>query len=318
MKKLILFLAFFSILAFTKQVEATTHYVQIGVSTPNYCVDTLALDTFVILKPAGYGTTQWYIDFIPQGVYDSLIFIPSSIGNYSISANWNGISAGIGLHLFGAPPAHTTLSVTSGGYLNATNDTIWKCGSGGVSFSPTPIGPNPSGDTYMEWNGPSSFFSTSASITALLPGIYIFERGNPCGVTYDSVLVVELPINLPTWGDTSFCNSQLNLTLDAGSGWDNYTWSTSETSQSILADTLLTNTTVTYTVITSNICATDTTSIVVEQWNFPTPNLTQFNLATPFCADTVLALNPSPGFTYDSYDWSWDFSTSTDSTLYIK
>jgi len=71
---IIVFMAI-GILAFNKQVEATTHYVQIGVSTPNYCVNPLALDTFIILKPVGYGTTQWYLDFVPQGVHDSLIFI---------------------------------------------------------------------------------------------------------------------------------------------------------------------------------------------------------------------------------------------------
>ena len=246
MKKLILFLAFFSILAFSKQVEATTHYVQIGVSTPNYCVDTLALDTFVIIKPVGYGNTQWYIDFVPQGVHDSLTFIPSSIGNYIISANYNGISASIGLNLFGAPPAHATLSVTFGGYLNSTSDTAWKCGSGAMQFVASG---NSLNTTYYEWNGPNSFFSSSGIANISTPGMYVFEQGNSCGTTYDSVLVVELPINLPTWGDTSFCNSQLNLTLDAGSGWDNYSWNTSETSQSILADTLLTDT-VSYTHLT--------------------------------------------------------------------
>jgi len=314
---LTIFVLLISLFAFNKQIKADTIHVTLSqFNYFGYCQDTLNLDTFIIHKPSWYGTTTWLLDIVPQGAGDSLIFIPTQIGSYQIVGLWNNITTSMVLNLFGDPPAHSTLSVTSGGYLNATSDTAWKCGNGGIQLHASmQSGLN---ITYKKWTNPNASQVSSTIINDSLPGLYVFEAGNTCGVTYDSVLVVELPVQLPVWNDTSFCNTPMSMTLDAGAGWDSYVWNTSETTQSILSDTLFVDTTVTYTVITSNICATDTTSIIVEQHNFPTPNLSQFNMATPFCADSVLMLNPSPGFTYDTYSWSWGTNgSSTDSTIYI-
>jgi hypothetical protein len=145
--------------------------------------------------------------------------------------------------------------------------------------------------------------------------MYVFEAGNSCGVTYDSVLVIELPTQLPIWNDTSFCNTAVNINLDAGSGWANYDWGAAS---ALNNQSLAVSSAGIYQVIASNICATDTTNITIEQQTYPVPNIAQFNIGTPFCADTVLALNPAPAFTYDTYSWTWGTnSSSTDSTLLI-
>ncbi len=145
-------------------------------------------------------------------------------------------------------------------------------------------------------------------------GTYIFERGNPCGITTDTFVVIELPTSLPTWNDTSFCNTAVFKFLEAGAGWDNYDWGAAS---SINYKEILATTPGFYQVIATNICATDSTSITIEQQTYPIPNIGQFNIGTPFCADTLLELNPSPGFTYDSYNWTWGSAGSTDSALYI-
>lgn len=316
MKKQTLFLILLISLLGLRQVKADTIHIQLPVSANyNSCEDTLSFNTFVVHKhPMMTGTPMWFIDGIPVGNGDSVVYIPTSVGLKDVSCLWNSITFGVGINLFAAPPAHANINLysSSTGHINATKDTVWMCG-GPVNIGA--FGIVGSHATYQQWTGPNNFSDGNAGITVSTPGTYVWERGNPCGVTRDTVRVISLPTTLPAWpADTTFCNVPVSLNLGAGPGWKTYNWSTGGT-----APNLQINTAGSYSVTVSNICTTQSKTVQVHNHFYPLPDIAQFNMATPFCADSIVVLNPAPGFTYDTYNWTWGTTgSSNNSSLSIS
>jgi len=295
MKKFkILFVVLISLLfgLSSKVIKADTIYVQMPGGTQNFCQSS-GFDVFVFYKPIGFGSTLWYVGSISQGSGDSLVFLPTSFGTFSISCTWNGNAESCNLNLFSQPPSHPQFEVLGGGHINTTRDTVWMCNNS-VTVADNL---NSLECTYWQWTGPS-FFSNTSPVNLSNPGVYVFESGNPCGVTRDTFVVVKLPNVIPIWHDTSFCNIPVALTLDPGPGWFSHTWSTGDTTA-----TLIVSQSGTYTVQLSNVCISGSSSITVYHENYPTPNLFQYE-TLPQCADAVITLDPAPGHYYTTYYWS--------------
>jgi len=220
MKTRILFVLLISLLlGLPQSVKADTITYQVP-GTAQVCQDPLAYDTFVFHKPIGFGSTVWYIGGTLIGSGDSIIFTPSAPGDYVISATWNSNVVPFMLSIYTAPPSHASFSVLSGGSMNSTNDTLWMCGTS-VSVLSNTIG---SEATSYTWYGPGGLTNSSDDPIILnVPGMHVFERINPCGVTRDTFYLVQLPTEAPVWTDMTFCNAPVNLTLDPGPGW-NYSW----------------------------------------------------------------------------------------------
>ena len=175
-----------------------------------------------------------------------------------------------------------------------------------LKISKTSFSSNVNGNeaTYFVWYGPGSFVSYDAPVSISTPGMYYHERGNPCGVVRDTIVVIQLPMTVPVWSDIAFCNQPVNMTLDAGAGWD-YAWNTGATTQSIaVTDTGY------YKVDLSNVCATGSVDIHVSHEAYPEPSLSAYE-GFWSCNHDAHILNPSPGFTYDTYHWSTGATTPT-------
>lgn len=300
----IFFLLISLLLCFGGTIKADIIHISMPGGVQNLCQSS-GFDTFIFHKPLGFGSTMWYINGITQGSGDSLIFIPTAMGSFTISSTWNGNGESCILHLFGAPPAHIDfiLNPPSGsGFLNSTNDTIWMCAPSIF------VGSNGDGNevTAWHWSGATTgFYSVDPAVTITDPDKYYLYRENPCGITVDSIVVIRLPVILPVFTDTSFCNVPVSITLDPGPGW-NYSW----TPGGATTQTLFVNTAGTYTVNLTNLCASGSATINVDHQSFPQPDLWYLQ-GLPMCADSVLVLDPSPGYTYDSYIWSNGLTTPT-------
>lgn len=279
------------------QVKADTIYYQLPQPTQHLCVDVNDLPTFVIYKPNGFGGTVWNVSGQYYGTGDSIIYTPTSTGSYDFGATWDSNPENMVIYLYSQPPAHAQFGVNGEGGINQTKDTVWMCNAN-VTMN---VGSIPGSDaTYAQWTGPGSFFSTNGTITVSLPGTYIRERGNPCGITRDTVEVVSIPTQLPTIPNILRCNQPLAETLDAGPGWFTYSWNTGETTQSIYTDTAGT-----FTVNLVNACTSGQVSVTVEQQNYPLPDLNQYstNVGIDLCHGEIANLVPHPTHVYDTYNW---------------
>ena len=307
-----------SLLGFNNQVKADR--IPIYLATPsqtyNTCQNINNPDTFLIIKNQYFGSTMWYVEWLPQGTADTFQFIPQGSGTYLISSVWQTNQYSVLMNVFTAPPAHATINLSSGstGHINTARDTVWTCGGSPVTIVSTATsGIQP---IYKQWTGPGSFFSTNGTITVSLPGTYTWETGNSCGITRDSVHVINLPNVLPAISGDTLCNLPVDHTLDAGPGWDSYVWNTGATTPSIY-----TNVPGTFTVNVSNICTTATKTVVIEQNLYPLPDLAthSINCNVALCHDEIAILNPNPNFTYDTYTWRnpSDVVVSTATTLNV-
>jgi len=298
MKTRIFFVLLISLLlSLTQSVKADTIHITLTVpfQTQNFCQDSMNFDTFIIHKNQYFtGIPTWYISNLPVAVCDSFVYVPTSSVSVLITAIWNYNEYGVRLNLYSTPPSHANFEIFSGGSINTAGDTAYMCGMGGLS-----LGANALGDESFTWYGPGGFTSTSNPIAVTTPGIYVFERLNPCGTTRDSVEVIYLPVTIPVWSDTTFCNVPVNLTLDPGPGW-NYLWNTGATTQ-----TLTVSDSGFYKVRLSNQCVVlDSAWIHVSQVNFPLPDLAAYSqIPAILCQSEVVLLNPNADHTYDTYQW---------------
>ncbi|NVO04018.1 MAG: T9SS type A sorting domain-containing protein [Bacteroidetes bacterium] len=292
------------LLCLSTTIKADTIHVYLPISGPqNYC-QSAGFDTFIIHKHPAYGATLWNINGIPSGSGDSLIYIPTSAGSFSIIATWAGNSFGVQLNLFLVPPPHSTFQINNGsGHLNLTNDTLWLCdptvsisAQGLVSTDVTTFG----------WYASGSLITSNSLLPITTSGVYYFQADNSCATTRDTIVAVRLPVTLPVFNDTSFCNTSLSLVLDPGPGW-NYAW----TPGGATTQTLLVTTPGTYSVNVSNLCTVGgTASLVVDHQSYPVPDLLYLQ-GNAMCADSVVVLDPSPGYTYSSYMWSGGATTNS-------
>ena len=298
MKNFTMFLVLLISLLGVSQVKADTIYFQLPQPTQHLCVDVNDLPTFVLYKPNGFEGTVWGLNSTYYGTGDSIIYTPTSTGSYDFGATWDGNVQGIVIYLYSQPPAHAQFQVLGGGgSVNTTNDTVWMCGGSIQLVAAGLIGTE---SVYKEWSGPGGFYSTNNPITIALPGTYIFERGNPCGITRDTVEVIQLPTQLPTIPNIIRCNQPLAETLDAGPGWFSYLWNTGETTQSIYTDTAGT-----FIVQLNNACTSGQVTITVEGQNYPLPDLMQYssNAGIDLCHGEIANLIPHPTHVYNTYSW---------------
>ncbi len=203
------------------------------------------------------------------------------------------------------PAANTTYTVTA---TNATGCSA--AGSVSVSVLPTPIATagsnnpcnggiltlNSSGGVAHSWSGPNGFASNqqnplvSNSATSALNGTYSVTITNANGCTAAASVVVSIGSSLSPVisGATQICFGS-TTTLNAGSGYSTYLWSTGVTSQ-----TITTGIAGNYSVTVSNVAACSgsaTTSVQVI-----TPPNAGSNNSTTVCNDsddgnTIVNLN---------------------------
>lgn len=302
-------------LAFVMNTYATKHryYMDnVMATTQNVCA-IIPLDTFIVYTPTIYPangwTSNWLVDSSNVTIFstsgcDSIVFVPTSITSFDVRVvASSGFNQMFILHLFSAPPSHADFSAFSGGSINVTNDTIWMCGNS-VSVVATGI----TGDdaSYMKWTKYGSFFSSDNPIPITEPGTYVFERGNPCDTTRDTIVVIQLPTSVPVWTDTTFCNTSVSLLLDPGPGYT-YSW----TPGGATTQTLAVTSAGIYSVVLDNACIVPTTiSMEVKHFAYPTPDLT-YQMTYMLMCDSTIVLNPAPGYTYDSYHWNTGATTPT-------
>ncbi len=141
--------------------------------------------------------------------------------------------------------------------------------------------------------------ATSPTITVSQSGTYtVTVTQNGCTGTSNTITVTvnNNPVPTITPGSaTTFCEGG-SVTLDAGAGYDTYTWSTAETTQSInVAQSDNVGVTV-----TQNGCSGSSAITVTENSN-PTP-VVNASGPTTFCAGGSVTLDAGPG--YSSYTWS--------------
>ncbi len=314
MKKFIfLFTVLISLLVWNKQVKADTIYYHLpypyGERIQYLCVDSTNFPTFVIYKPMVFTYAIWKINGQDYGTGDSIIFTPTNVEQYCVSAIWGINVEDVYIYLYAETPPSPDFVVYNGGVINSTGDTAWMCGSS-VQMKATNIFDSQA--NAMHWDGPNAFNSEDNLITVSTPGTYYFTRSNPCGATVDSIEVVALPSQLPVIEDVLKCNEELNETLDAGPGWTSYQWtmgSETETTQSVVVTPSLLGEDGTLTVYlnVSNQCVSSLKdTIIVEQQIFPEPNLNEYstNAQVEICHDVVAHLVPHPSYSYDTYTWT--------------
>ncbi len=138
--------------------------------------------------------------------------------------------------------------------------------------------------------------STSSTITTSIPGEYLVTVTNSLGCTGETSVMIEesSSLNPVISGPTAFCEGE-NVTLDAGSGFETYTWSTGATSQTI---TLTAGTTVGVTVTDLSGCMGETAVTVIENSSL-TPVIVG---DLSFCGAENSILDAGAG--YETYEWS--------------
>ncbi len=165
-------------------------------------------------------------------------------------------------------------------------------GANSICFGDTTTLDAGSGYTNYLW----STSDITQSITTSTAGNYIVTvtDGNGCVGSATSTITVN-PLPIPTIsGNTAFCNGD-STTLDAGSGYTNYLWSTTETTQTI---TISTAGNYTVTVTDGNGCDGSATSTITFN-PLPTPTITG---NTSFCFGDSTTLDAGSGYT--NYLWS--------------
>ncbi|MEP7168681.1 MAG: PKD-like domain-containing protein, partial [Bacteroidota bacterium] len=144
---------------------------------------------------------------------------------------------------------------------------------------------------------------TTSTLTATISGDYFVTNSNSCGSAVSNHIIVTVNPN-PTpfiTGNTSFCYGN-STTLNAGSGFSSYNWSTGATTQTISASTAGT---FTVTVTSANGCSGSTSATTIVNAN-PTPSISG---NTSFCSGSSTTLNAGSGFS--SYNWSTGATTQT-------
>ncbi len=160
-----------------------------------------------------------------------------------------------------------------------------------------------SGFTTYQWNDNSS----GSTLEVSSPGTYsvtVTDNGGCIGET--SVAVTENALPQPQISGTlEYCATQ-TTTLDAGTGFASYDWSTGDTDQ-----TLEVSSPGMYTVaVTNSFGCVDSTMVAITENPLPQP---QISGTLEYCATQTTTLDAGTGFA--SYDWS---TGDTDQTLEVS
>ncbi|MFN7015019.1 MAG: T9SS type A sorting domain-containing protein, partial [Bacteroidia bacterium] len=210
--------------------------------------------------------------------------LPTTTTNYSVTVtNANGCPA----------TDSVIVNVNPAPIVDLGADTL-ICGGTDITLDAGNTGAN-----YL-WNDNS----TNQTLLVTTNGTYfvtVTELVNNCSAT-DSINVsfgAAASVTLPN--DTAICQGS-NLTIDAGTGYASYNWSTGATTQTINVNTVNT-----YIVtITNNDGCAASDSIVVSVNPLPMINLGN---DTTICNNQNLVLNAGSGFT--TYSWSTVEKTSS-------
>lgn len=159
-----------------------------------------------------------------------------------------------------------------------------------------------------DWVTPAGAFNTQ-TVTASASGLHIVTvtDANGCvGIDTASVNVNPLPTPVITTASTALCQGNSGI-LDAGAGYNTYSWSQLVPATALGANqTLTVNSANTYIVTVSNgfnCTGTDSIDIIVNP--LPVVSISQ-NPANPVCPGTTATLSATTG--YNAYSW---FGTST-------
>lgn len=177
-------------------------------------------------------------------------------------------------------------------------DTVRKRIDTALCPSETLIISAPGGYTSYTW----STGSTAPFINIGTPGMYWVVSQSPCGVSIDTFDVTFVSTDtIITTHDTVVCPSIPAVTLAAGSGYNNYLWSTSETSASIT-----TSASGQYWVRSILNC-----KILIDTFKvtFLPPFVFSLGNDTVICLGTSITLSPTPYITGAGYSWSSGAST---------
>jgi gliding motility-associated-like protein len=274
----------------------------VTVTDANGCENTATTNITNFNSPAGFNVTA-PSNFVCQGQ------------SVTLDA---GASAAIAGYLWNTGANTQTISVNSPGWYKCSVTDIGGCvwvDSMQINVLPNPavnLGPDttlcagnnlvllaPAGLTYNWSTG-----STAQNIIVSTSGTYsvtVTNLATTCTAT-DQVAVVVSPQPTPTLpAAASFC-ANTSLTLDPGSGYAQYAWSTGANSQSIVV-----NTAGTYTVTVTNLdgCTATATSVVTQA----APLNVIVGGGGSACDGSTIFLVASPGFT--AYDWSNGFTGSS-------
>lgn len=196
----------------------------------------------------------------------------------------------------------------SGGVWHSGHDTLWKCSdliNLGMIVPLCARCTDESGTEYA-WIGPAGQISNTTVATIENEGLYYIQYSNDCySVNVDSFVVVNQPYKAPLWSDTTFCNDNVNLDLDCGTGWKTILWNNGLNTQIFHADTAGI-----YAVQLSSACTTVTSSVHVFKVEMPDPSFASQQSGAMLCADSIVTLDPNPGYLYNSYSWNTGDITS--------
>ena len=164
---------------------------------------------------------------------------------------------------------------------------------------------NATGALTYTWTPPGGLSAIIGSTVTATPAstIIYYVTGtdiNGCTNTDNVVVTVTSSLNPTITGSSTFCIGGYT-TLDAGSGYNTYTWSNGSLSQTINVNTIGN-----YSVTVTNFSGcTGRDSIYITQGTSLTPTITGNN----FCTGSYSMLNAGMG--YNSYIWSTSANTQT-------
>jgi hypothetical protein len=148
------------------------------------------------------------------------------------------------------------------------------------------------GATYLWSNG-----STTQTIAITTPGLYSVGVTDVCGTVSDQVTIYNGAFTVNAGADQTRCGNS-SVTLNA-TGANNYTWSSGQTTSSIIVSPA---TTTTYTVTATNIYnCSSTDQVMVTPVANPTATITASG-STTICEGGSVTLNANTG-TGLSYQW---------------
>jgi hypothetical protein len=269
--------------------SAATTIATSNIATPNITASgstTLCSGSSVTLSvPTGYASYSW-----SNGATTNSITSNTS-GSYTVTVtNSNGCSA--------------TTSATSVTVNTPPTASINSTGTGAICAGGSETLLGPTGMTSYQWylGGNAISGASSASLTATTAGTYSLSvvDGNGCTATsslYTITTAANPVATIVNSGSALLC-SGASTTLTAPAGMNGYTWSTGDTTQSIVVSSAGSYT---VTVVNSGGCSATSTATVISTSQIAAPTI---SVSGPlaFCAGGSVTLGVPMG--YSSYSWN--------------